>query len=136
MKDLAIFSSKLIFLILASLGKPQQNICSCICLALAIINLKLITGKLLSPADLSRAQGLCIHETTKIVVICEDKYLMFATFQVVALCLKSYNNSQKLTVVDLVLCFCSNYFPQNKWYWMPLVQIGLSNYLIWPSFGN
>ena len=93
MKDLAILSSELILLILASLRKPQQSICSCICFALAVVNLKMVSGELLGLADLSGAQTLCIHEATKVVVVCKDKHLVFAIFQIVTPCFESFDNS-------------------------------------------
>ena len=80
MKDLAILSSELIFLILALLMKPRQSIYSCICLALAIIDLKVITRELLGPTDLSGAQALHIYESTEFIMIRKDENLMLAVF--------------------------------------------------------
>ena len=80
MKNLAILSLELILLILASLRKPRQSICSCICFTLAVVDLKMVSRELLGPVDLSRAQTLCIHEATKVVVVYEDKHLVLATF--------------------------------------------------------
>ena len=80
MKDLAILSSELILLILASLGKLRQSICNRICLALAIIDLKVITKELLGPTDLSGAQALCIHELTEVIMVRKDENLMLAAF--------------------------------------------------------
>ena len=50
-----------------------------------IVNLQIILKELLRSvdlflADLSRAKIFCIYKMTKIGVICEDKYLVFATF--------------------------------------------------------
>ena len=134
MKDLAILSSKLILLILASLRKPRQSICNCICFALAVVDLKMVSGELLGPADLSGAQTLRIHETTKVVVVCEDEHLVLATFQIVTPCLKGFDDSQKLAVVGLISSLCRNHFSRKECYRMPLAQIGLSDYPIWPSF--
>ena len=136
MKNSAIFSSKLNFFILTSLRKPRQSICSCIRLALAIIDLKMILRELLGPSDLSATQTLCTHKTTEVIVVYKNKNLMLAAFYVVAPYLESFDNSQKLAVVSLVLCFRWNHFSQKKWYWMLLAQIGLSNYPIWPSSGS
>ena len=80
MKDLAILSSELILLILASLGKLRQSICSCICLALAIIDPEIVSRELLGPTDLSEAQALCIYEMAEVIVVRKDENLMFATF--------------------------------------------------------
>ena len=93
MKDLAILSSELIFLILASLRKPRQSICSCICFALAVVDSKMVSGELLGPADLFGAQTLRIHEATKVVVVCEDEHLVLATFQIVTLYLEGFDDS-------------------------------------------
>ena len=80
MKDLAMFSLKLMFFILVSLGKLQQSICSCICLAYAIVNLEIVSRELLGLADLSRAQSFHIYEATKVIIICKDKDLMLTLF--------------------------------------------------------
>ena len=80
MKDLAILNLQLVFIILSSLRKPQQIICSCICLALAIINLKMVSQEPLGLADLSRAQTLCIYETTEVIMGYKDENLMLAAF--------------------------------------------------------
>ena len=93
MKDSAILSSELIFLILASLRKLRQSICSCICFALAVVNSKMVLGELLGPADLSRAQTLYIYEATKIVMVYKDKHLVFAIFQIVTPYLEGFDNS-------------------------------------------
>ena len=92
MKDSVILSSELIFLILTFLSKPRQSICSCIRLALAIIDSKVITRELLGPTDLSRAQALRIYELTEVIVVCEDKDLMLAAFQKVAPSLECLND--------------------------------------------
>ena len=93
MKDSAILSLELILLILASLRKPRQSICSCICFALAVVDSKMVSGELLGLADLSGAQTLRIHEATKVVVVCEDEHLVLATFQIVTPCLKGFDDS-------------------------------------------
>ena len=80
MKDLAILSLELFFLILASLGKPRQSFYSRICLTLTIVNLEMELGEFLGLADLSGAQTLCIHETTEVIVVHKDKNLMLAAF--------------------------------------------------------
>ena len=136
MKDLAILSLELIFFILALLEKSRQSICSRICLALAIIDLKVITRELLGPTDLSGAQALCIHETTEVIMVRKDKNLMLAAFQIVTPRLEGFDNSQKLTVVGLVSCLYRNHFPRKERYWMPLAQIGLSDYPIRTSSGS
>ena len=136
MKDSAILSLELILLILVFLEKPRQSICSCICFALAIVDLKIVSKELLGSADLSGAQTLCIHETTEVIMIRKDENLMLATFQIVTPRLKGLDNSQKLAVMGLIPSLCRNHFPGKKGYEMPRAQIGLSDYLIWPSSGS
>ena len=92
MKDSAIFSSKLFLLILTSLWKPRQSICSRICLTLAIVDLEMVLRELLGQADLSGAQALCIHETTEVIVVRKDNNLILTAFQVVAPSLECFNN--------------------------------------------
>ena len=92
MKNLAILSFELLFLILAFLEKPQQSIYSRICLTLAIVNLEMVLRELLGPADLSLAQALCIHGTTKVIVVHKDENLMLSAFQIVAPSLEYFND--------------------------------------------
>ena len=80
MKNLSVFSPKLFFFIFVFLKKTRQCIYSPICLVLTIINRKMIPGKLPGPIDLAAAQALCIHETTKIVLISNHKDFVFAAF--------------------------------------------------------
>ena len=72
---------------------------------MAIVDLEMVLGELLGPADLSGAQTLCIHETTEVIMVRKDENLMLAAFQIVTLRLKDFDNSQKFIVVCLVLCF-------------------------------
>ena len=69
-------------------------------------------------------------------MVCKDENLMLAAFQLVTPCLEGFDNSQKLTVMGLVLCFRWNHFPQKEGYLMPLAQIGLSDYPIRTSSGS
>ena len=80
MKNSNVLSPKLFLFILVSLRKTKQCVCSTICLALMIINPKMIPEKLLGPMDLAGAQVLCIHETTKVVVIGKHKDFVLAAF--------------------------------------------------------
>ena len=66
-------------------------------------------------------------------MVCKDKNLMLVTFQIVMPCLESLNNSQKLIIVGLIPSLYRNYFLKKERYKVPLAQIGLSNYPIWPS---
>ena len=76
----------------------------------------MISKELLGLLDLSGAQILYTHETTKVVVICRDQYLILVAFQVVVPCYKYFNNTQKLTIIDFVLYFHWNHFSQKEHY--------------------
>ena len=52
----------------------------------------MVSRELLDPADLFRAQVLCIHKTTEVIVVRKNEDLMFAAFQEVALSLEYFNN--------------------------------------------
>ena len=80
----------------------------------------MVSKEFLGPIDLLKAQTLCIHETTKVMMICKDENLIFAAFQVMAPYFEGFDDSQKLAVVDLVLCFRWNHFIQKKRYSIPL----------------
>ena len=136
MNNSAILNSELILLILTSLGKPRQRICSCICLALVIINLKVITRELFGPTDLSGAQALRIYELTEVIKVRKDENLMLAAFQIVTPRLDGLDDSQKLTIVGFIPSFCRNHFLKKEGYWVPLAQIGLSDYSIRTSSGS
>ena len=136
MKNLAILSSELLLLILASLNKPRQSICSRIRLALAIIDPKMISREHLGPTELSKAQALRIHESMEVIVVRKDENLMLATFQVVTPSLECLNDGYKLAVVGFEPCLCRNHFLRKEGYWMPLAQIGFSDYPIRTSSGS
>ena len=98
--------------------------------------MKIVLEELLGLADLSGAQTLRIHEATKVVVVCEDKHLVLATFQIVTLCLEGFDDSQKLAVVGLISSLCKNHFSRKECYRMLLAQIGLNDYPIGVSSGS
>ena len=70
--------------------------------------------ELLSLTDLLRAQTLYIHKTIEVIIVRKNENLMLAAFQVVVPYLKHFDNSQKLTIVNLILCFRWNYFPKKN----------------------
>ena len=45
-----------------------------------IVDLEMVLRELLGLADLSRAQVLCSHETTEVIVVRKDENFMLATF--------------------------------------------------------
>ena len=76
----------------------------------------MVLREFLGPADLFEAQTLSIYETMEVIIVHKDENIMLAAFQVVAPYLKDFDNSQKLTVVGLVLDFRWNHFPQIERY--------------------
>ncbi len=93
MKNLRVLISESLFLGLASLGEARQGISHSISFSLTIIDLKVVSRELLAPADLTRAQAFCIHESTEVIIVSKDEDLIFAALQVVAPSLKGFNNS-------------------------------------------
>lgn len=74
----------------------------------------------LSLANLLKAQVFSIHELLEVVVISEDKDLIFAAFQVVAASFKNLNNGQKLLIISFILYFYKDYLLRQKnpeYYW-------------------
>ena len=82
MQDFDIFGAEGVFFLTTPLRVSWQGIDSFVYLALIVINSEVVTRKFLSLADLPRAQTLCVHESTKVVVVYKDKDLMFTTFEV------------------------------------------------------
>ena len=91
-ENLGVLSSKLFFLIIAPLREAREGVCSTVCLALTIINSKVVTREFLSPADLSGAQTLCVHEPMEVVMVGKQQKVVLVAFQIVSLGLKSLNN--------------------------------------------
>ena len=79
-KNSEVFSAKGVFFLNTLPRVLRQSVDSSVCLALAVIDLEVVARKFLSPIDLSKAQTFCIYELTKVVVVCKDKNLVFATF--------------------------------------------------------
>ena len=80
LKNSRIISLKNFLLTLAPLRVVGQSISSSIGLALAIIDVEMVARQLLGPANLARAQGLCIHEPTYVVMIGQYQDLVLASF--------------------------------------------------------
>lgn len=66
---------------------------SSISLFLAIINPKVVLKMLLSLLNLAGAQILCLHEPAEIIVIGDNKNLIFAVFQIITPSIESLNNN-------------------------------------------
>ena len=76
----------------------------------------MVSREFLGSANLSRAQTLCINETTEVIMVRKDKNLMLAIFQIVALHFKSLDNSQKLAIVGFIPSLCKNHFSRKEGY--------------------
>ncbi len=92
MKNLSIFILEHFFLSLAFIEEVRQNISRSINFFLIITNSEVISKKLLSLTNLTKAQTFHIYELTEVIIVSKDKHLVFAAFQVVASSLKSLNN--------------------------------------------
>ena len=79
MKNLSILISKHFFLGLASLEEVRQSISYSISFFLIIIDLKVISKKLLGLVDLIKAQIFRIYKLTEVIMVIKDKDLIFAT---------------------------------------------------------
>lgn len=80
----------------------------------------MILRKFLSLLNLAEIQILCIYKLVEIIIISEDKNLIFVVFQVIILSLEIINNSQKLLIISLILSFYRNYLFQNIGYYVLL----------------
>lgn len=58
-----------------------------------IINLEMVSKKLLDLTNLAKAQVFCIYILTKVIIVGKNKDFVFAAFQIVALSFKGFNNS-------------------------------------------
>ena len=79
MQNFDILNSKGLFLLCSSLKILRQGVGSSICLALMIINSKVVTREFLSPADLSGAQTLCVYMPTEVVIVGNHQNFMLKT---------------------------------------------------------
>ena len=69
MEDFDIFGMKGLFFFNTPLRVLKQGIGNSVCLALAVIDSKVVTRKFLSSTDLSRAQTLYVNELLEIVMV-------------------------------------------------------------------
>ena len=79
-KNLSILILKRYFLGLALLWEVREDISRNISLSLTIIDLEVVSRELLGPADLMRAQAFCIHEWMEVIIVSQNKNLVFAVF--------------------------------------------------------
>ena len=80
MQDLDVLCLEGFFLLSTPLRVSRQGIGSSVGLALTIIDLEVIAGEFLDPADLSGAQTLRFHELTEVVVVGEYEHLVLRSF--------------------------------------------------------
>lgn len=80
MENSDIFSTEDVFFLSTPLKVMKQGIDSSICLGFVVIDSEVIGRKFLSPADFSRTQTLYVYKLIKVVVVSENKDLIFATF--------------------------------------------------------
>ena len=79
-QDLDILGVEGFFLFRILLRVLRQGISNIVSLALTIVDWEVVVRELLSLADLSKAQTLCLYELTKVVVVDEYKHLMLRPF--------------------------------------------------------
>ncbi len=115
-KNLGVLIFESLFLGLAPLREAKQAISRSISFFLIIIDLEVISRELLGPADLAGAPTPCIYESKEVVVISEDKDLVFAVFQIVAPSFQGFNDSQELLVVGFVPSLSGDHFSREKGY--------------------
>lgn len=82
----------------------------------------MVLREFLDSVDLVRAQTLYIYKLTEVVVVSEDKDLIFAVFQVVVLSLKSFNNYQELLIMGFVPSHNKDHLLRKNGYWVPLAN--------------
>ena len=92
MQNLDVLRLEGFFLLSTLLRILRQGIGSSVSLVLTIIDPKVVTREFLSPADLSGAQILCVHEPTKVVMVDKHKAFMSRALQIILPGLKSLND--------------------------------------------
>lgn len=80
MKNLVVLIFESFFFDLASLREAKQSISHNISFSPTIINSKIVLQELLSLADLIKTQVFYIHELIKIIIVIQDKKLIFVVF--------------------------------------------------------
>ena len=80
MKNLGILILECFFLSLTFLWEVRQGIRRSISHSLTVFNSKMVSRELLGPADLTRAQAFHIYKSTEVIMVSENKDLVFAAF--------------------------------------------------------
>ena len=76
MQNLDVFRLEGFFLLSTPLGISRQGISSSVSLILTIIDSEVVTKEFLSPANLSGAQTLRVHELSEVVMVGKHKNFM------------------------------------------------------------
>lgn len=130
MKNLSVFNWKNLFFVLTSLKEAKQSIYTCIDLFFIVINPKKILREILSAANLARAQTLCIHKITKIIIINKKNNCVLTVFHLVAPSLESSNNDKELLIIRSILSFSRNSVFWEKSYKVSLTNLELGDFWI------
>lgn len=85
----------------------------------------MVVEQFLCPPNLTKTRTFYIHKPIKVIMIGENKDLVFIAFKVILSSLQSFNNGQKLTIIGFVPCFNKNHFSQKIGYRVPLAKLGL-----------
>ena len=80
MQNFDVLRLESLFLFSTLLRVLGQGIGSSVNLALTILDSKVVTREFLSPANLSGAQTLCVHELSDVVMVGKYKNLMSRAF--------------------------------------------------------
>ena len=70
------------------------------------------------------------------IVVCKNENFMLTILQIVILCLKNFDGSQKLTIMGLISSLYNYHFSRKEQYWVLLAKINFNIYSIWTSFGS
>lgn len=66
-----------------------------------------------------------IYELTEVILVCNNKNLVFATLQVVMPSFKSFKDSQEFLVISFIAGFGKDYLQRKKNYRISLTNFGL-----------
>ncbi len=109
-----VTAANIFCIIVAFLWEAKQSIGRSISFLLTIIDLEIVSRELLGLVDLTRVQAFYIYQSTEVVIVINDKNLVFATLQVMAPSLESLNDGWELLIVNLILNFCKDHFLRKK----------------------
>lgn len=102
-KNLKVLSLQNFFFNLTFLRKIEQDIRSSINISLTITNLKIVSREFLRLLNLFKTQALDIHKLVKIIIVGQDKNLIFAIFQIVIPSLEYFVYGQAFLIMSFIL---------------------------------